>query len=428
LEGPTTLQLSFTAAITGTFIRGEPITQTTSGATGECIGTVYDSTVPLGWMIIAPRTGTFDATDVLTGGWSGATVTPTTLYTYRRQIVFYKTSGSTRIGGSWYQCVRMDTESADLFSTLASNAACTATVPPGGSITSGNRFPANQNSYVIRATNNSTNDGATALSVTDGHYDKTVEGWNNTNSAYCNGRIHTACVSAMPKSGASADGSWYIVHHNTNAASPSTSLGVGTLLHFCRMDTVEPGEAELYYVFSNGRGNATTRNISYSDQYGSGAGGSAFVVSTSFWQFFETSSSSNVTASAHQYLFKGIQARAAGTTGTLSYVNGYPGFTCIPTGGNDTISTSHTSRMVSASAVRILNHPNATQRPIFRESPVVFSGQGGRSRWIFSATVGSNYDTLDNKTFFCISPYSSSSSIPAMWLGPLDGSTQLLAT
>src|SRR5665811_650890 len=91
LRGPSTLKMPLNANPTGTLIRGEAISQASSGATGELMGYVWDTGTVTGWAVIAPRTGTFDMVNTVTGGTSSATFVPLsagTLVTYVREVMF----------------------------------------------------------------------------------------------------------------------------------------------------------------------------------------------------------------------------------------------------------------------------------------------------------------------------------------------------
>jgi hypothetical protein len=423
LEGPETLQLSFTAAPSGTFIRGEVVTQTGSGATGECVGYIYSSTSTLGWMIVSPRTGLFNNSGTLTGSWSGATASPTALYRFRRQHCFVKNASSTLTGGSWYQCVREDTESADFFSTLANNAACTATVPPGGSTTAGNRFPAGNNSYVVRATNNSTNDGATALSLTDGHYDKTVEGRNQSSSAYCNGRIHIGVASAIPKSGFSADGSWYIFHGNTNI---TLANGIGTLLHFCKVEISEPGEPELYYHFANTRSDIFSRNRCYSDYVNGGGNTQGFGANSIYITSHDFSGAGSTATS-----FRAIGGRSVGTSGTLNFYYCPPHvLSKVNSNVGDYPPAFFPVSQTNTNPYRQLNNPK-TIPPLYKEHVFIgsppYNNICGKSKWLMVANIGNTFDKLENN-YFCVSPFTPGVfSVPvfAIYIGPIDPNTTL---
>ena len=137
-SGPNVIKITVSVAATGTFIRGEPVTQASSGATGEMVGYVFDTT-NAGWAIIMPRTGTFDATHVITGGVSGATVTSAGVKTYTQEVVFCKDT-SVANGNIYWIMADASAESTALFSTRASVSAVTATVAPGQGGTS-NTFP-----------------------------------------------------------------------------------------------------------------------------------------------------------------------------------------------------------------------------------------------------------------------------------------------
>ena len=151
LSGPQTQKIPLSAAPTGTPLRGETITQATSGAEGELLGYVWDPTGLSGWMAVLPRTGTFDNTHTVTGSTSSATFVPTgTIITYNREVMFYKDlSGGTVNGTIYYICADQSAENAQLFSVLATQAGCTATVGPAMGGTS-NAFPAQ--GIVIRGT------------------------------------------------------------------------------------------------------------------------------------------------------------------------------------------------------------------------------------------------------------------------------------
>jgi len=131
MQGPTTIKFPFTSAPTGTFVRGEPITQATSGATGELLGIVWDSDLVTGWAVVAPRTGTFNGSNAVTGAISSATFTPTSVKTFVREVMFSKQSSITYNGTAYYICADSSAESSSLFSSLAASAGCTATVHPG---------------------------------------------------------------------------------------------------------------------------------------------------------------------------------------------------------------------------------------------------------------------------------------------------------
>ena len=116
MRGPSTVKIGITAAPTGTPIRGEIVTQATSGATGELLGYVFDSVGGSGWIVIVPRTGTFNGTNNITGGTSSAVFTVSSYKLYVREVMFCKAVSSTVNGTVYYMCADSSSESTSLFS------------------------------------------------------------------------------------------------------------------------------------------------------------------------------------------------------------------------------------------------------------------------------------------------------------------------
>jgi hypothetical protein len=84
-----------TATATGTFLQGETITQATSGATGIV------TSVQTGYIYYKSTSGTFDTTHLVTGGTSGATLTPTVVGGQSNYVlVLSSLSGSISAGAS----------------------------------------------------------------------------------------------------------------------------------------------------------------------------------------------------------------------------------------------------------------------------------------------------------------------------------------
>jgi hypothetical protein len=161
LQGPTLMKIPIGSnAVTGNFIRGENVTQTTTGAQGEVLGVVQDTVGGTGYLVIAPRVvGTglqagpvtaanmtygwnnSSSTDTLTGFYSGATVTTpanSTPIAYISEVVFWKDTATQ--GHIYYQRIDQNssTESATgaltgRFSTMSTLSQVTSQIPPGGS-------------------------------------------------------------------------------------------------------------------------------------------------------------------------------------------------------------------------------------------------------------------------------------------------------
>jgi hypothetical protein len=210
--------------------RGEKITQAVSAAEGELLGVVTDPIGGLGYLVVAPRTGTFNGTNLITGVYSTATITPSaTPIEFVREMVFWRATTSTSQGHWWYQCVNATSENTSRFSYLAANAAgCTATVAPAGGGTS-NGFPANGSLVCM-----GTGEGGTA------------KNWTNCNNAYTRGNSQIACANATPAAGVSPDGS-FVLAIGMPGAGNTCYTGFG----FQRVDDQEDGDVDPYVVFAS---------------------------------------------------------------------------------------------------------------------------------------------------------------------------------
>lgn len=258
LQGPTTLKIPIgTNVSTGTFIRGENITQTATGAQGELMGYMPDPAGGTGFLVVAPRVvGTgVDAssvatygwnnvtTDTITGAFSTATVTSTAVgpTAYIREFVFWHNNVN---GGHLYnQCIdqnplteSLTTATTGRFSTMAnqfagsSSSPVTPTLCPGGA-TSGapfsNGFPT-IGTMVAEGTAGSGSAGTNAVLWTSG-----------TNPASY-GRAHLLCANNIEQQGISQDGSW-------GYYQASNSLGyIG--ISYQRLDNQEDGDLDPYVI------------------------------------------------------------------------------------------------------------------------------------------------------------------------------------
>lgn len=147
LRAPGTVKIPITAAAVGLFVRGENVTQATTGAEGECLGVYWNGST--GHLCVMPRKRGSGANafgwgtgNAVTGDVSGATVTQNgTAEEYFNEFVFWKHTDEIN-GSIFWGNFGSVTDSASTFTALASAAGCTATVAPGGGGT-GNAFPAN---------------------------------------------------------------------------------------------------------------------------------------------------------------------------------------------------------------------------------------------------------------------------------------------
>ena len=239
LEGPDTLKIPIgTNVPTGTFVRGEKVTQSVSGATGTLLGIVTDPTTGLGFLTISPRlngTGggvrgwTTGATGTVTGATSGATVTTANItpVQYVRELVFWKNAQAS--GHIYAQCVDQNLESAYRFSVIALNAAITNVLAPGSS--AGPGFPL-YGSYAMLGTGGSAAVGTGAVAW--GHGGITTIG-----------NAHIMCANCIPSDVDDVDGSWiWAMGTPTNASSSYGGM------FFQRLDDTEEGDLDPYVGFS----------------------------------------------------------------------------------------------------------------------------------------------------------------------------------
>lgn len=383
-QGPQTLKIPITAAPTGTPLRGETITQATSLAEGELVGYVFDSISVSGWLVVLPHTGTFDNTHLITGSSSSATITPNgTIITYVREFMFSKVSANQTDGAIFYVCADASGESASLFSTLAASAGCTALIWPGAGGT-GNTFPAIAIS--MRGTGGVTTGTGKLI------------GDNSTFGISSNSQIAT--VNAIPSTGVSADGSFFV-------AATSSASNVMSGIMYTRLDDSDPGDVDPY-IF------CTANNTSYASfSRTTNIGGSNT----------NTFTVNNIFGAATPY-FTGYQARGVSTGSrdvTCTYGAGV--------GGNTIANTFMQTSPGSIGAWRTLNSP-ATTPPILREPLTVFTPGSvtsstrhikGRCRWLAAISTGNTYDTVDSKSWLVLNV--SGTGTLTLIIGPYDGST-----
>lgn len=237
LQGPSTLKIPISATSSGTFIKGENITQSTTGAEGELLGYQFNTALNFGFLVVMPRVngtgggvkGWSTGSTVITGSSSSATVATAggTPVEYVREMVFWK--GTTNLVGTWYyQCVDSVSEASSRFSVIAASASgVTATIAPGGSSSSGNSFPA-LGTCALRG-----NGASTSTST-----------WLWSSTTISAGKIQLMAVNADYRDGYSADGSWTLA-----VGYPATNSGSYVGIGFYRLDNNEDGDVDPYVVF-----------------------------------------------------------------------------------------------------------------------------------------------------------------------------------
>jgi len=374
MRGPSTIKLSFTTA-PGDLIRGEGVTQANTGATGEVMGIVWDSVGSTGWAVIAPRTGTFNDSDIVTGDLSLETFTPTNMLEYVREVMFHKTATTTTTT-VYYICANNDGagEVASLFSSLAESTGCTNLVGPAQGGTA-NAFPSI--AMVVWGTA-----GATT--------GRTTFGVGSSLSAFG----QTACVNATPAAGVSADGSFYSII----AASGSPRA-----FAFTKCDNSEPGDIDPYVWYSSFFSSVTV--ISWTNNT---------TVSTSS----QAPSFSNISGGTSSY-FTGYVGRSVSTRDkAVAFFGKAFNISYFYNGINAKL---HSSPQATGSTPLLKEYFNLCST---RTTEVWWKGV---PRWIFISSLGTFYDTYDNKKFIVIGERVSTNN-PALIIGPSDGSTTPIAS
>lgn len=395
LRGPDVIKLPIAAASSGgsnngLFLTGESVTQATSGATGELKGYVFDASNG-GWIVIKPRTGSWDGTHAVTGASSGASVTPTSIVTYKQEILFWKCSAGVVSGHTAWV---VDTvASGNLFSSLMTAAGCTNSIAPGGGGT-GNSFPSTAlmlcgtttggTSPTLATDNWQINDGAGAIPVTT--------------------HVILAAANATPAAAVSADGTFWGLFSQTGSSTNAALTGLFLL------DDGEPGDVSPYawHRFRAGDGNSAafvrlgsvTTTASQTETWNTLMLG-ANADTNSCWQGWVARGTGFATDAVSNFNTS-ISVRSGASSGFVLVQN-------------------------NADLVKAQNHP-ATTKPQATDTMILWNSRTGsemikgRPRWMRAASLGSLYDTTDGKTWVCFIPNALTQN-PAVYVGPWDGAT-----
>ncbi len=243
-EGPAILKVPITQKPyggTSDALRGENIKQATSGFEGELLGYVWDTVASSGYMVVSPRVrgtgaGTYGLTAgiALTGDWSGFTVDGANVDVantkeFREQVVIWKHVNNLQ-GTIFLGYFDVVNDSAQMYSTLATDVNCAASSAPGSNSSVSNTFPTY--GYVLRGTS------------TGGVGEWTGQ---DTNRNYQNGLV--ICVDAIEEQNHSADGTWTVAIsdiYNHECATESW------ILSYHRLNDTEDGDIHPYVGLANG--------------------------------------------------------------------------------------------------------------------------------------------------------------------------------
>jgi hypothetical protein len=474
MQGPSTLKISISGASTGTFIRGENITQTTTGAQGELLGYHFDSVTSVKYLVVMPRfqgtgaTSGWSNSDTITGGISGATVTPTAVLEYARECVFYLNGNylaggaagytSTEQGSAAIQCIETSGESSYRFSVKAGGADCTAAIAPGHG-TSTNIFPT-VGSYTWMGNGTVIGTGSGSGYGCDFFANHNLEG---VFLGYC----HFMCADATWDIGRSADGSFACAasataynHNNGNNLQYNSSSYIGFV--WTRCDEQEDGDIDPYVLWMPLRGDISstsasplyTTNITatlnfnplVSPNYGGWGtntfGSNTFPTATDLFTisvqpynqgFGPGGSPRNEFVSTFNFLLggstpaqyhqcKGWRRRGLGGTNDNFQAFGVAVIGYAPTSGNFTSNATGFLGQYTMDEPYLANKSNGTViNPVWIVSAQTPSSTAGKmrkgvARWMKLVGIGQAGDLYDSGKFIQLS-----SSSPAYIVGPWDG-------
>lgn len=398
-RGPSTMKLPITASPSPgpsglTFVRGENLVQSTTGAEGEVLGYTYEAGV--GYLVVAPRLrGTggepygWATGNLITGGTSGATVSQNgTALEYRHEYVLWKAADTTT-GLSFCQTYEPVAEgAANSFSALSTAAGCTATVAPGGGGT-GNAFPSF--AWV------SLGSGTTSASAVTWH--------GTTHTTW--GKAQIMCADAIEEQNYSADGSW-------TWALQSGALDGGAFcgLSFMRCDDPEDGDLDPYITMNSGCFSTLYANSRTSA--GTSRGNSPF----EFFTFNSPLSASTSLVSLKGWRKRGMSGDSSTNLQDFEFALLRP---------HQSTNSLPILMVNSSDPERVATAPGPTQVKV-REPLWVIATQFGRKmrkgtmRWGYAVQGGGGGDLYDDKKLVQLSP----TNAAFVW-GPWDEITTPIA-
>lgn len=403
LQGASMLKVPFTVAPVGAFLRGENVTQTTTGAQGEVVGVTFDPGTGAGYLVIAPRLSgsgaarrgwnqDSTATYVITGGTSAATVNPNgTIIEYVQQTVIEKDNGAgTHLtsGAIYHQCIDVVGETASAFSTLAGAAGCTATIQPGGGGT-GNAFPAT-GSWVPHGS---------ATSQTG-----TVWWRTNFSGAGTFGNFQILIANCIERTSVSADGSFvWSEGQNSSALTVRSNGGFA----FQRLDNSEDGDVNPYVWFT------ATSTVTYGSR--SRTAETGVVDNEVMWR------AGNMLHTARGS-FTGWRRRGLSSEAFMDPIGAVLGTGAANSAYAPILQfgapTTDPEKVATAAAGTLVTEPiwvvGVVQNAKCRK---------GTLRWMRMADGNTSLDTYDTKKWLILDTFSTSNFDISLLLGPWDQST-----
>jgi hypothetical protein len=376
-QGPTTLKLSMASAPTAAFFRGETVAQASTNAEGELLGLDFDAASGQGHAVILPRTGTFDASHVISGVSTGTAFTPTALRTFVMEIVFWKSGANTTQGSIYLQRVSVEDEGASRFSALATQAGCTPSVAPGGGGTN-NAFPT-AGSYVGCG-------AQIANSITHANWFQVAGNL---------GRAQIVATNCAGASGLSPDGSFWVLMGDTSSTTQAQFFA------YMRTDSGEDADLDPFVWTKHSATAYNSANVRVDASGGSPLSGSNLFTGVN----------------PYNVAWRGWRRRGFPTSDT---------FVPLTTAGLAYLTQASTLPLLADNA-STETVANAYSNKRVREQVLICSGDGtkkirkGYPRWMWTIMGGTTFDTWDGRLKVCILP--GSAGIPAVIVGPYDGTT-----
>lgn len=366
--GVATVKVPVSTNSTGTYLRGEKVTQATSNAEGELLGFMYDSVTPANsFLVILPRIGTFDGSNVITGASSGATITPSASpVVYQAEFVFWKANNTTT-GTAYY--ARASTSDTQL-NSLVGSAGCTATVAPGGGGT-GNSFPTGS-ALVARGTGGAATHAAWLYTTTPGA-----------------AKYQISVANMIGLANQSPDGNFWVMYGMPGLGA-TESHGFG----YFRCDNGEPGDVDPFVWYYPASGRTQTSSVG--------------TLSTGSW-----SNSANIYTNTIN-VFPGWRRRsfpsgdAFQTFEHASLVYLSAGLVIVNTFGTPETVACQTNTVRVAEPLWAITKGVTTKM------------RKGTLRWWMQTPTGTAYDHWD---FNWVQVFTATSSFPGIMLGPWDGSS-----
>lgn len=387
LQGPSTIKVPLTTAATGTFVKGENVSQATTGAQGEIIGNMFDTASTSGYLVIMPRVDGsgagvhgWNGTNVITGAISGATATPSaTPVEYAREIVLWNSDATITHMTIYSQTCDTVAESAQRFSFLSTQTGTTTTIAPGGGGTN-NGFPTI--GLVLVGTG-----GATS-----------AQSFGNVNWTGNLSNAQIATTDATYDLNRSADGSFTIA-----IGTPGVNAGSYIGYTFTRCDDNEDGDVDPYIWYAPSADafyvpSRTTGGTSY------GSGGESWVA--------------NGNSVFRQNTCKGWRRRG------MSTGDAFQNFQCAILCTGDSTAATYVIAQNNTTVDSVATMQ--TTVVIVGEPVWIVSAQAsskmrkGTARWLRYVDTGAGTDTYGNKSWIQLGQTTSGTAYVA---GPWDGAT-----